>query len=173
MCGGDPDQPLQKISRAAFPSNLKFHLMHHHNDHIHVQGEERRTKIEVLDICFENLYDLFCCLVCCYSPPKPPRHGYTAPRGGLCCSCFITADVERVMNLHPLHPMQQYHPEEAQFVDQLVVEEQQTVRQQTLRRQYLDRLQEAQISPPRPVTLPQRWEIRYRLLTIPAICLNP
>ena|SRR5277367_3440347 len=117
-------------------------LMHQHSHHhplIHEQAH--RTQIEVLDICFENILDLFCCLTCSYVSPKLPRHGSTAPRGGLCCSCFITAEIEQIMNIHPLHHMhhmQHRPPCEAQFVDQAVVRKEQGVQQKILRRQDLD-----------------------------------
>src|ERR1700685_4303695 len=110
--GGDPDQPPKYFQIRGISFNISTHLMHQHcPQHLHIQEEARRTQREVLDICFENVLDLFCCVICCYVSPKLPRHGYTAPRGGLCCSCFITAEVEQIMNMHPLHYMHRMqHP---------------------------------------------------------------
>ena len=145
--------------------------MHQHcPQHLHIQEEARRTQREVLDICFENVLDLFCCVMCCYASPKLPRHGYTAPRGGLFCSCFITAEVEQIMNMHPLHymhRMQHPPPTQAPFVDQVEVRKEETVRQQILRKQDLDRLETAKLLSQRG---PERWYLRYRLLTEPPTC---
>ena len=155
------------------PSNLKFHLMHQHSHpvhQVHVPGEEQRKQLEVLDICLGNISDLFCCLVCCYVPPKLPRHGRVPPRGGLCCSCFINADIEKVMNMHPLHRMRHHHhhPNQGQFVDEAAVREQQATRHQILRRLYLARFRESPISSQNPVPCPQQWAAQHGLLQQPA-----